>query len=283
MLSIVIAAHHDEPCLYLTVHAAKFQLERYEIEHEIIVVADGGTPTKWENEGVRCLRVNTGSPQGTRDAGIRAAKFRDVVCLESHVVVDDIAALLSVHREKNSALTFPCRVAEGTEMFNVYGARTDWDGSLWYKNLVYEKLGNEPYRVSQFGHSAFALDRDWYLSSGGYTDLLHGWGGEEPFLCLKAWMLGRECWMVPAVRHAHYLTPGAHGDATSSAQFLRNMQTIAYVLGGERQLSKIRKTFGVSFAITPEIQEERRKIRTGPFGGDLDKLREFMNSNGVMN
>ena len=168
-------------------------------------------------------------------------------------------------------------------MFNVYGARTDWDGSLWYKNLVYEKLGNEPYRVSQFGHSAFALDRDWYLSSGGYTDLLHGWGGEEPFLCLKAWMLGRECWMVPAVRHAHYLTPGAHGDATSSAQFSRNMQTIAYVLGGERQLSKIRKTFGVSFEITPEIQEERRKIRTGPFGGEPDKLREFMNEQGVMN
>src|SRR5208282_2736716 len=106
MLSVVIASCHDDACCYLSVHAAKFQLERAEIEHEIIVVADGGTPSKWENQGIKCLRVDTGSPQGTRTAGIRAAKYDTVLVLESHVVVDSIAELVEVHEFYGSTLTF---------------------------------------------------------------------------------------------------------------------------------------------------------------------------------
>src|SRR5208282_2656951 len=284
MLSVVIASCHDDACCYLSAHAAKFQLERAGIEHEIIVVADGGTPSKWENQGIKCLRVDTGSPQGTRTVGIRAAKYDDVLCLESHVVVEDIGELLRAHRELDGALTFPCRVAEGTEMFDVYGSQTDWESGLWYKNLVYDKPGMEPFRIAQFGHSAFVSDRDWFLANGGYTNLLHGWGGEEPFLCLKAWMLGRECWMVPTVRHAHYLTHGAHPGVTSSAEFARNMLTVAYVLGGNEQLEKARRHFALcNFTITPDIEAERQRICAGPFGGDLVKLREYMNENGVMN
>jgi len=280
VLSVVIATHHDELGCYLTTFAARAQLGARSTPYELIVVADGGTPTKWESRGIRCLRVNTGSPQGTRDAGIRAARYDNVLVLDSHVVVNDIHWLLTEHRRLGGALTFCPRVGEGTELFNVYGHETDWDGNLWYKRLVYQPNGGvSPHRVVQFGHSCFIVDKAWYVGAGGYTDLLAGWGGEEHLLCLKAWLLGRECWMVRGVWFAHYLTAGAHVDTPHLAH---NMLTAAYVLGGEQQLEKTRRQYnGARFTVTPEVEAERRRIVAGPFGGDLDRLRTYLREIGV--
>lgn len=261
MLSVVITTHHDAATCYLTVFAVKAQLEAHGLAHEIIVVADGGTEQKWENAGVTCLRVNTGSPQGSRDLGIRAAKYPDVLVLESHVIVSDIGKLLLEHQYLKSAITFPVRKAEGPDMFDVYAHATDWDGDLWHKRLIYSPVRSGTHWVAQFGASCFMLDRNWYLESGGYTDLLTGWGGEESFLPLKAWMLGREVWQVPSVAHYHYLTPGAHADKP----FLEsNLAIVGYVIAGRKK---------PSLKITPQIEAERQRICHGPFAGDLDRLR----------
>lgn len=264
MLSIVITSHHDPATCYLTAAAVQSQLEGRGIDYEMIIVADGGTEIKWENQGVTCLRVNTGSPQGSRDAGIRAAKYATVLVLESHVVVSDIAQFLLEHQRLESAITFPIRTAEGTELFDVYAHETDWDGNLWFKRLIYSPIRKINYRVAQFGHSCFMLDRNWYVESGGYTDLLRGWGGEEPFLCLKAWMLGRECWQIPTIWHAHYLMPGAHKE---KPDLERNLATVGYVIAGRKRSGMI---------ITPAMEAERRKICSGPHGGDLSKLRSHL-------
>ncbi len=272
MLSVVIISCKDDKACYLTVFALKAQLDRERMEYEIIVVADGGTEIKWENQGIRCLRVNTGSPQASRDAGIRAARYPHVLVVESHVVVSDVQMLLEQHRGLGAALTFPYRRAEGAEMFDVYGHETDWNGNLWHKRLIYRLASDRPYRVSQFGQSCFMLDRDWYFSSGGYTKLMAGWGGEEPFLCLKAWMLGRECWLVPSVWQAHYLTSGG-SDRTTTAEFKRNMDVLAYVIIGRRNNG---------FIPSPEVEAERRRICGGPFKGDANLLREHLKKIGAV-
>lgn len=158
-------------------------------------------------------------------------------------------------------------------MFDVYGHEMDWN-SLWHKRLVYQPFDDKPYRVAQFGHSCFVLDREWYLQSGGYTSLMEGWGGEEPFLALKAWMLGRECWLVPDVYHAHYLTPGAHAGVSHSASFRRNFDVLAYVLAGRQN---------AGYAPTPADEAERRRIAAGPFEGNIVRLQQFMNREGILN
>jgi hypothetical protein len=205
--------------------------------------------------------VNTGSPQGSRDAGIKAAKHNDVLVLEAHVIVSDITKLLLEHQYLHAAITYPIRKAEGPEQFDVYAHETDWEGNLWHKRLIYSPIRSTPHQVVQFGASCFLLDRSWYLESGGYTNLLRGWGGEEPFLPLKAWMLGRECWQVPAVAHYHYLTVGAHAEKPDLES---NLVIVGYLITGR---------VAPGLKITADMRQERQKICAGPFRGDLTNLR----------
>lgn len=273
-LSVVVATHADPLGLYMTVFSVLQQLQKSSIKWEIVIAADGGTDYKWEKlPNTRCLRIRTGSPQGTRDAGIRAAQAASVLCIESHIIVSDIESLYEAHKALNGAMTFPARIGEGPEMFSVYGSTTNWDSNLWYGHHLYApQNGNQPYRVAQFGHSCFVIDRNWYIQSGGYTNLQTGWGGEEQFLCLKAWMLGRECWMVPQIWHAHYLTPNAHGDSLGSERMERNFAIGKYVLTGK---------ISPGLAVTPEMIQERQRIMSGPFGGDLNKLRDYFKKEGI--
>lgn len=284
-LSVVVASHANPQGLYLTVFALIQQLSCLHMDWEIIIAADGGTPTKYENlPNVKCLRIQTGSPQGTRDAGIRAASAATVLVVEDHVIVFDIGRLLeaykgvNVTRDGRVAMLFPARVAEGSELFNVYGNETDWDGNLWFKRTLYQPKSSEHlYPVPQFGHSCFLLNRQAYLDTGGYTNILIGWGGEEPLLCLKFWMLGWECWQTLYPAHAHFLADRGAGVAMASEQYKKNFDMVEYVIAGripER---------GRLLMLTPQIIAERQRIINGPYGGDLNKLREYFKTQGISN
>lgn len=271
-LSVVIASHANTQGCYLTVFALVFQLQKTNLQWEIIVVADGGTEYLWEKlPNVRCLRIRTGSPQGTRDAGIRAAQAATVLVIEDHVVVNDVASFLEAHRQLGGAMTFPARVGEGTPLNNVYGTTTNFDGNLWFKKTLYSPLSDKPYRVPQFGHSCFMLDRAAYLAVGGYTDLLTGWGFEEPLLCLKFWMLGYTLWQTPNVGHAHFLADRT-GGAMQSDAFIHNSWIVKYVLTGI-------VTYGLR--LNANIEAERQRIMNGPFKGDINKLRAYFRAEGI--
>jgi hypothetical protein len=277
-LSVVVASHLNPQGLYLTVFSVLSQLIKTQLSWEIIIAADGGDPSKWEKiSGIRCLRIRTGSPQGTRDAGIRAAQAATVLVIEDHVVISDITTFLEEYRainmprEGRAVMLFPARLFEGPEMFHVYGTETDFEGNLWFKRTLYSPKSGIPYRVPQFGNSCFIINRDWYVQSGGYTDLLTGWGGEEPFLCLKAWMLGQECWQTPHVWHAHYLSDHGAGAAMASEDFHKNFYIVKFVIQGTMPM----------FPPTSAMWQERGKIMAGPFQGDLNKLREYFRREGI--
>jgi hypothetical protein len=271
-LSVVIASHANPQGCYLTVFSLLFQLQKTNISWEIIVAADGGSETMWEKlPNVRCLRIRTGSPQGTRDAGIREAKAATVLVIEDHVVVNDIQAFLDAHKSLGGAMTFPARIGEGTSLFNVYGTTTNFDGNLWFKRTLYSPPNDKPYRVPQFGHSCFMLDRAAYEAVGGYTNLLTGWGFEEPLLCLKFWMLGYTLWQVPTIGHAHFLADRT-GGAMQSDAFIHNSWIVKYVLTGQ-------STTGLK--MTADIAMERFRISSGPFKGDINLLREFFRREGI--
>jgi hypothetical protein len=280
-ISIVVASHANPQGCYLTVFALLQQMQNAGLQYEIIIAADGGTETKFESlPNVRCLRLTgdrrTGSPQGTRDAGIRAALARNVLCVEDHVVINNIIALYAEHVRLGGAMTFCARVGETTEMISSVGYVMDWDKRFWQKHPIYTCPSKQPFRVVGFGHAAFMIDRDFYIKSGGYFLEMRGWGGEEPDLNLLVWQLGREIWMVPSVTHAHYLTPGAHGDVTSSPDFARNFCIAAYEHGGEEYLQKVESHFGYKLQRNAAIELRRQKICAGRFAGNLSSMRQFL-------
>lgn len=276
-LSVVVATFQDPLGLYMTVMAIIQQLANFPEDWEIVIAADGGSSTKWEKlANVRCLKIRTGSPQGTRDAGIRAAKFNTVLCLESHVIVSDIQNFAKEHRRLGGVMTFPARVAEGAELYNVFGNETDWDGNLWFRKTLYEPKSDKPYRVPQFGHSCFMINRGEYIATGGYTNLLQGWGHEEQFLCLKFWMLGKVIWQLPNIWHAHFLADRGAGIAMASEQYQKNADIVKYVITGQIPPR------GRLLEMTPELIAERERVCAGPFGGDITKLREYFQREGIV-
>lgn len=281
-LSVVIASCRNDQGLYLTVFSLLQQLSKSGLSYEIIIAADGGAETKWEKVShVRCLRIRTGSPQGTRDAGIRAASAAYILVIEDHVIVFDIAALLEAHIANKGAISVPARAAEGPEMFQSYGYEMDWDDTFWNKRTVYTAKSDKPYRILGFGHACFILDRQWYLSSGGYDLEMQGWGGEEPQLNPLVYQTGRETWMIPHVYHAHFLTAGAHNGVSLSENYARNFCIAAYEHGGDTYLQKIQKHYNYTLQKTAAIEARRKLICQHKFGGDLDKMREFLKNEGI--
>jgi len=243
------------------------------LQYEIIIAADGGTEYQWEKiPNVRCLRIQAGSPQGSRDAGIRAAQAESILVVEDHVIVSDVKALLEAHNALDGAMTFPVRFGEGTSMFNVFGTTTKWQGNLWFDKTIYNAVSAKPYRVPQFGHSCFMISKADYLAVGGYTDLLVGYGGEEPLLCLKFWMMGRICWQVPSVAHYHFLSDHGMGGAMLSDQYQKNFAITKYVLTG--------KSDGLQ--VTPAMRAERQRIESGTFKGDINLLHAYMQREGII-
>jgi glycosyl transferase family 7 (putative galactosyltransferase) len=239
---------------------------------EIVVAADGGTEQQWEKlKNVRCIRIRTGSPQGTRDAGIREAAAATVLVVEDHVIISDVRAFYDLHKAVGGAMTFPARIGEGTSMFGVYGTTTNWDGNLWFKQTLYSyPLDRHTYRVPQFGHSCFMLDRNAYLAVGGYTDLLKGWGGEESHLCLKFWMMGYQLWQTALIWHAHFLADRT-GGAMLSEDFQKNFKIVKFVISGD----------SAGLQVTPPMLVERQRIKDGPFKGDINLLREHFKREGI--
>jgi len=124
--------------------------------------------------------------------------------------------------------------------------------------------------------------RNWYFQSGGYTDLLVGYGGEETFLGLKSWMFGGQNWLIPSVSHAHYQPKGRNEGAEMKEDYKRNFCICAFVFGGQEYLIKAEAHYKYKLKLTPEIQLERQKICNGPFEGDLNKLRAYLDREGIV-
>lgn len=287
-VSLCIATFNDPEGCFLSLFSALSQLEKSHLDWEIVIVADGGTEVKYENAhpNVRVLRFGggnrLGSPQSTRNIGIRACQYRNVLCIDSHVVVSDIEKWVHEHEQlENVGISFPTMVGGSLEMWKLYSSEFDWDGSFWYKNVLYKAKQDEPYRIVETSHSGFMVDRDWYTQSGGYTDLQIGYGGEETFLGLKSWMLGKQNFMIPSVWHSHFQPVGRNQDAEFSDNYKRNFLVAAYVFGGKEYLKKAETHYRSNLKITSEIESERQKICAGPFQGNLDLLRRYLEQNNI--
>lgn len=286
-VSLMIATFNNPEGLYLSVFAALEQLEKSNIEWEIVICADGGTEIKYENAhpSIRVYRYGggnrLGSPQATRDAGIRHCHYPNVLCIDSHVIVSDIGKWVSEHERLRAALSFPAMVGGSHEMWKLYGSVFDWEGSFWYKKVLYAPKSVDPYPVLETSHSGFMVDRNWYFESNGYTDLQKGYGGEETLLGVKAWMLGRKNYMIPSVWHAHYQPISRNEGAELTENYKRNFCVAAYVLGGKDHLAKAQEHYKYTLKITPEITKERERICAGPFEGNLDLLRKHLQDEGI--
>ena len=69
--------------------------------------------------------------------------------------------------------------------------------------------------------------------------------------------------------------------AEYTPNYKRNFMVAAYVLGGQEYLQKTESFYKDKLKITSDIEQERQRICDGPFNGNLDALRIYLNREGI--
>lgn len=298
MISVVIPTRDDPEGAYLTAGAAYTQLERYGQQFEIIFVVDSGPTNDHKDPGefsnASTVYVRHGSPQGARHEGIMRARGSKVFCLDSHVVLSQ-GFFEDALEVMNKAVGIPTAMVFAPLVFRnrrspAYGYAVNWGLDFWnggYHNQPKHK--DTAYSIACAGHGAFLVDREAYVHTGGYTLEQKGWGGEETFLCLKFWMLGYQCAILPQHYQWHYMKPGRNSATNTTEEFAMNFCIAAYAIGGLPACQPIFEWFGRRHSrlrdrwheITQRSQTERAKILNGPYKGNLEALRAHFKREGI--
>jgi hypothetical protein len=99
---------------------------------------------------------------------------------------------------KGRAVFFPYRTGFGYDYFHsvLEPSITRCDYSRW-------PAKQNPYPIAAAPHAGWSIRRDDFLRVG-YGNWYQGFGGEEVYFCLSAWLVGVECWMEPRAHYWHY-------------------------------------------------------------------------------
>lgn len=110
-------------------------------------------------------------------------------------------------------------------------------GNTWNKI----KVAEEPFFIPVCGHAFMGVRRDEFLEVGGYPLAQRVYGGGEPYLDTKYWMLGKTSMMDP--RALVYHLSAGRGYNWHSDDLLHNMLLVSYILGGQKWMDRILITY----------------------------------------
>ncbi|CBZ53113.1 hypothetical protein NCLIV_029020 [Neospora caninum Liverpool] len=228
--SIIIAFYNEHPSvLYRTLHSILNRTPLQLLE-EIILVDDGSTfPFTTDDKAphalskyldtlpkVRLLRHQTRKGvTAARSAGIRAAKSRVFVVLDSHVEVGHqwFEPLVARVASNPETIVFPLvdAIDSRTLEFRNSGVGCSM-GLIWsvmehgFVPTSPERLAYSPgaYRPSPtMMGSVFAADKSYFLQHGGYDEGMRFGGAENIELSLRQWQCGGRLECSPCSRVFH--------------------------------------------------------------------------------
>lgn len=316
--AIVIPSYNDAAGLWYTVAACRADLEAdfSPDDYEIIAVVDGPEDDETrvilgmkQNAMCRVLNVNTRTPQKNRHIGLLQTDAPYVFFLDSHIV----PSRGYFKRMYDSMLETGAAMIHAGHCFwrrdkcgTAYAYHMNWKDQFWSETAeCVPQAKDRPYPICLAGHGAVCVDRAQYLEVGGYWDALEGWGGEEPQLNLKFWLLGKTVMMEPRVYHWHFMPMKRNLCGIQvSDRYAKNFMLVAYASGGQKYLDAVHYFFNqlqnghksidealaaeailpysaIYDAIPKEAEAEREAVCAGPFGGDLDRLREYFVAEGI--
>lgn len=286
-VSVIIRTCNEWPLVASTIHAYVEDLELSGIPYEIIVATNkctDDTPDilldkyrRWVRAGLlRVVEFNDrNSHWGAANAGIAAAVGKYIVISDGHMSIryGTMARLLNGAKE-HGGIWFGAEQQWNDTTIKTY----QYDLKLWTCFWGYrcrsQPPGNndKPYKIAMAPHCLLLVSRDEIDRYGAYSPPFATYGGGEPYLCLKWWMMGSSCWIDPQAlcRHAfgwratwtkakkdhkrksaaytldgilrrelkkgeEYLTY-SKGYSRSNYDLNKNFALSAYALGGERWL-----------------------------------------------
>lgn len=217
MISVIIPSRGESAMLWTTVASAKNALEKdFAGAYEIIVVMNEPRGKEFPPIGFamktadfcEVIFSNVDGPAGARNLGYQYARGDFLFFVDAHCLFpEDFFLKLKGFSDESGADA----VFGGTRFIRetTFGCKVGWDDILWGRDL-YPEDSKDPFPVVSAGHGAFGITRAAFADAGKYWEALRGWGGEEPQLNLKFWMMGKAAWIEPRVRHWHFMPNKRH-------------------------------------------------------------------------
>lgn len=257
-ISIVIPHRGPEIGLWLTVNSCHIELETSGLTYEFIIVHNGeksDIKTGHDLKRIKDYLGKTGcladfihveeplSPPSARQLGAEAANGDYLFFFDNHCMVTHGFFNRAIETMKNTGadlLHCVTRLFQGGDDFFEY--RLSLSKDFWSAGPYPDPQYSHPYRIAIGGHGAFAIKRRTFEEVGGYWQGFVGYGGEESYLDLKLWLLGKTVWIDPGLLHYHWGGARTY-DRHFTDDFFRNMMMCANIIGGQEWMDKVYKSF----------------------------------------
>lgn len=210
MISICIPSRGPVVGLWATIHACHAQLEGV-AEEEYIVVVNGkesGEPYHLltKNSGGRVTIIDSKEPMPpplARNYAAEKASGEFLFFFDDHCIpARDYFPLMLLGLKQHGGVfhsSYTTHIA-GPRYYH-FKLNRDCPAKGDYCR---EAPSTAPYRCAAAPTGGFAVHRKLWEKTGGMDYFWKGFGGEEPYFDLKAWMLGYEVWMEPRALYYHF-------------------------------------------------------------------------------
>lgn len=269
-VSVVVVSHNEGANLRRTVHNLLATAPR---DSEIIVVDDGS-----DDGSADCLTTGYSGVQvvrakqrlgaiAARDLGAGRTRGDVLVFSDAHVEapLGWTEPLLNVLSQPEVGAVAPAISVMGRPDAKGFGFRLT-DPAL---NIAWlGPPGPDPTAVPMLGAGFLAMRREVFAAVGGFDTGLQLWGYEDSELCLRLWLLGYECVVVPSVVVAH-LFRSAHPYHVAWAPLLHNILRVATIHFNAERIGRVvaaatgNRAFPAAFACLAEsdVWQRRDEIR----------------------
>lgn len=268
-VSIIIGARNEFPQIAMTIASLMEDMYSSGItKFEFILMDNGSTdetsrffawkpiekgnfwkyqysPRGLVNEGLlRIFYDPVLSNVGTRNKGVLHAKYENIIFSDAHITVrlGTIKSILETLNKYGGIVHAPISWM-GASCYN------DQAG-MQYSYKVGEKIWGTwnkvqvaatPFYIPICGHAFLAVKRKQFLDFRGYPYAQRVYGGGEPYLDTKYWMLGSTSMMDP--RALVYHLSAGRGYSWHNNDLIHNMLLVSYILGGQKWVDRIRITY----------------------------------------
>lgn len=292
-ISIIIGARNEYPQISMTICNLMEDMYTSGITKYEIILMDNGSEDEtsrffaWkpEEKGARWKYIYSPrgmvaegrlriffdpvcSNVGTRNKGVEKAKYQNIIFSDAHIIVRPgtiksiIGTLITYGGIIHAPIAWMGASSDNPDPGYQYSYKVGekiW--GTWNKI----KVSEEPFFIPLCGHAFMAVQKDQFLKFKGYPLAQRVYGGGEPYLDTKYWMLGSTSMMDPNGL-VYHLSAG-RGYNWHSDDLLHNMLLVSYILGGQKWLDRIMITYlnkpGVNkpflYFIEDEIKREGKE------------------------
>jgi len=242
-VSVVIPSHNEGTQLRDTVDSI---LPGLPDGGEIVVVDDqstDGSPDRLRHSSVHVVRpADRLGAAGARNFGATCAAGEALVFCDAHVRVPDDWAirLLPLLEQPDTGAAAPAISVMGATGSVGYGFR--WkDAALNVEWLGWQSA--DPHAVPLLPGCFLGIRHDLFADIGGFDNGLAVWGSEDGELCLRLWLMGYTCRLVPSLEVSH-LFRTAHPYRVEWETILHNLLRVGVVHFGRERLGRMLASLG---------------------------------------